>query len=336
MMKTTDPEERLREILRGFMISQCLAVAVELGIADRLAGGPCSAAELAAATGSHADALRRLLRALASLGLLREDVSGRFLLAPLGEPLRRDAEGSLREEILQLLHPTSWASWGALGESVRSGRPSFPALFGTDAWGWRARHPEAGATFDAMAERNSRRAAESLLDHLDLAGVRCLVDVGGGTGGLLAGILAHRPALRGILLDRPGVVAAAPALLAAAGVAERCRVEGGDFLSTVPPGGDLYLLRGVLHDWDDAAATTILRNCRRAMSPAARLVLVESLLEQKPSPAVALLDLHMLLIHGGRERNAGEFRALLEASGFRLASIRQTDEGAALVEGAPL
>jgi hypothetical protein len=137
-------------------------------------------------------------------------------------------------------------------------------------------------------------------------------------------------------LDRPGVVAAAPALFAAAGVAERCRVEGGDFLSTVPAGGDLYLLRGVLHDWDDAAATTILRNCRRAMAPAARLVLVESLLERKLPPAVALLDLHMLLIHGGRERNAGEFRALLEASGFRLASIRQTDQGAALVEGAPL
>lgn len=334
-MKTRRPEERLRDILRGFMQSQCLAVAVELGVADRLAAGPRTAEELAAATGAHPDALRRLLRALVSIELLCEVASGRFLLAPLGELLRGDAEASLREEIRQALHPTSWASWGALGESVRTGRPSFPALFGTDAWSWRARHPEAGATFDAMAERNSRRAAESLCEHLDFAGVRCLVDVGGGSGGLLSEILVRRPELCGILLDRPGVVAAAPALLAAADVAERCRVEGGDFLSAVPPGGDLYLLRGVLHDWDDAAAATILRNCRHAMSPTARLVLVESLLEREPPPAVALLDLHMLVIHGGRERTAGEFRALLAASGFRLKSIRRSDDGATLVEGTP-
>lgn len=334
-MTTTGTGEKVREILRGFMASQCLAVATELGVADGLAGGPRTAEELAAATGVHPDALRRLLRALVSLGLLREDVSGRVLLGPSGELLRCDVAGSLREEILQVLHHTSWASWGALGESVRTGRPAFPALYGTDAWSWRARHPEAGATFDAMAERNSRRAAASLGEHLDLAGVRCLVDVGGGTGGLLAELLVRRPELRGILLDRPGVVAAAPALLAAAGVAERCRVEGGDFLSAVPPGGDLYLLRGVLHDWDDAAATTILRNCRRAMSAAARLVLVESLLEQEPAAAVALLDLHMLVIHGGRERTGEEFRILLEASGFRLKSIRRTDDGATLVEGTP-
>jgi SAM-dependent methyltransferase len=317
------------------MASQCLAVAAELGIADLLAGGARGADELAAATGTHPDALRRLLRALAALGLMREEEPGRFLLAPAGEPLRRGGDGSLREEILQMLHPTSWASWGALAGSVKTGAPAFPTLFGADAWSWRAAHPEAGAAFDAMAERNSRRAAESLLAHLDLEGVECVVDVGGGTGGLLAGILARRPGLRGILLDRPEVVAAAPALLEAAGVADRCRVEGGDFLAAVPSGGDLYLLRGVLHDWDDAAAATILRNCRRAIPPAGRLVIVEALLEPGAPPATTLLDLHMLLLHGGRERNAEGFRALLESTGFRLASIRGTGGAESLVVGAP-
>ncbi len=331
----------LRDLAYGFWASQCLYVVAELGIAERLADGPKKAAELADLAHCHAGALERVLRALATIGVLRRSEDGSFALTPQAELLRARAEGSVHAEVPHLLDPSCWGAWGRLLHSVRTGEAAFPAAFGTDAWTYRARHPEVRAVFDRMATAASKRRAAALDERIDLAGAREIVDVGGGTGALLDELLAGRPTLRGVLLDLPEVVAGAGDLLAAAGVADRCRVGSGSFIEEVPAGGDVYLLKAILHDWNDEAAIAILATCRRAMGPDARLWVIESLLDTEatatPSVRAHLMDLHMLVMHGGRERSAAELAALLEAAGFRPGRIAIAGPGAgpSAIEGVP-
>ncbi len=334
-MISNSDREKLSQIVFGFGLSQGVYVSVSLGIADCLRDGSKTYAELAELTGSHPDALRRFLRFLAFNGIFREDEEGRIHLTPLAELLRTDSEGSMRAEILHMLNHSSWAAWGELLYSVKSGEAAFPRVFGEDAWSYRARYPEAGDLFDAMAAEMSKQEAKSVLLHLDFSGADRIVDVGGGKGELISTILSSYPNLRGILFDQPHIVAHADEVLLAAGVNDRCQVEKGDFFKEIPENGDMYLLKGIIHNQNDAAASEILRNCREAMPTHARIVIIESVLDQSGSAAGSFMDLHMLIIHKGKERTREEFRTLLESSGFRWKGIVGTSSGVSLIEGVP-
>lgn len=335
-MKLNELQTELKKIIYGFSMSQCVYAAAALGIADCLKDSPMTCAELASITSSHPDTLRRLLRALADIGILREDERGRFSLTQLGGLLRADAEGSMKAEILHMLHPSLWGSWGQLLQSVKSGKAAFPEIFGKDAWKYRSENPEAGSAFEKMAAEKSKLEVDIILQHLDLSNVGKVIDVGGGNGALIANILSNNKDLHGVLFDQPEVLAGADDLLEAAGAADRCRVIGGDFLNEIPKGGDLYLLKSVIHNWDDENALAILRNCRKAISSNARIVLLEYVLDSKSPSDIIIMDLHMLVLHGGKERTSSEFGSLLDASGFRLKNILTTSCGISLIEGIPV
>lgn len=331
-----DPSAALLRLVNGYQVTQALHVAATLGIADRLGDGPQSCEDLAVAAGADAPALYRLLRALAAVGVFREEPGRRFALTPLGAGLRADAPQPVGPWAVQVGQPYFWQTWGHLLHSVRTGENAFHALHGTGVWEYRARHPEAGVLFDAAMTALSRRVAGAVAGAYDFGPRRCVVDVGGGRGALLAAILTRHPHLRGVLFDQPLVIAGAGAVLQAAGVAERCDVVGGDFFAAVPEGGDTYVLKSVLHDWEDEPATAILRACRRAIAPDGRLLLVERVLEPPNEGAPAKLsDLNMLVAPGGRERTEEEYAALLAGAGFRLTAVLPAGGVVQLIEGVP-
>jgi hypothetical protein len=323
-------------MLHGYQVSQALYVAATLGIADLLAGGPRSAEELAGQVGAHGPTLHRLLRLLASLGVFAEDDAGHFGLTPLAECLRSDAPGSQRDWAIMVCGPSFWASWGDLLTSVRTGEVAFPRVHGMDRWNYLARHPEEGAVFDAAMTANTALESEAVVGGYDFSAFGVVADVGGGAGGLLATLLAAHPSMRGILFDRLQVVAVAPALLARAGVAERCEVVGGDFFESVPEGADAYVLKSVIHDWEDEQGVAILRTCRSAMADRATLLLVERVIRPGNAPDPAkFMDLLMLVMNGGRERTADDFARLLAAAGFRLANVTSTASPLSIIEARP-
>jgi hypothetical protein len=326
----------LSQLVNAFRISQALHVAATLGIADLLAAGPRPAADLAAATGTHPRALYRLLRAVASVGVLAEDGAGAFALTDLGQYLRADHPQSVHGWAVYAGHPTYWGTWQHLRHSVTTGEPAFRHLHGVDPWEYRVQHPDVGAAFDAAMTSGSLQQRDAVVTGYDFSGARTVVDVGGGHGAQLAAILAANPQARGVLFDQPHVVAGASPLLREAGVAGRCEVVGGDFFEAVPEGGDVYLLSRVIHDWDDAQATAILRTCRRAMGLDATLLLIERVLAPGNAPdAGKLHDLNMLVMLGGQERAAAEYAALYQAAGFRLTRAIPTAAGVSLIEGQP-
>jgi hypothetical protein len=279
---------------------------------------------------------------LAALGLVAETDDGRIALTALGASLRADAPDSIRDAVLFLVGEWSWRAWGALLFSVRTGQPAFDRLFGMSNFAYWEHDPAAGAIHDAFFQTMAGRIHPAIVAAYDFARFGTLVDVGGGTGALLAAILQAHPALRGILFDRPQVVAGAAPVLAAAGVAERCTVIGGDFFAGAPTGGDAYLLKYILHDWDDARAGTILRHCRAVMERDARLLLVEHVLPDRLTVdalarRVTRLDLEMLILTpGGRERTAAEFRGLLQDAGFALQAVRPTASPLHILEATPV
>jgi hypothetical protein len=323
-------------MIDGYRVTQLLHVAAKLGLADLLAAGPQSSAELAAQTGTHAPSLDRLLRALSSFGIFREEASDRFALTALAEPLRTEVPHSVRGLAMFVGDPQSWLPWGDLAQTVITGDQAFPRVFGLDNWTYRASHPAANAIFNGAMTSNSRRDIAAILAAYDFAPFPTVVDVGGGPGALLTGILQAHPALRGILFDQPHVVEQAPPLLAAAGVAGRCAVVAGDFFQEVPSGGDAYLLRRIIHDWDDADSVAILRVCRRAMLPQGKLLLIEAVLgpPNRPDPA-RLSDINMMVAQGGRERTAEEYAALLAGAGFALTRVLPTAWHCSIIEAAP-
>jgi hypothetical protein len=329
------PRDALWRMTNAYQVSQAIHVAASLGVADHLRDGPRSVEELAAATGSRAPSLYRLLRALASVGIFTE-ADGRFGLTPLAEYLRSDVPGSVRAWAMMIGRPHAWSTWSSLLDSVTTGEPAFPALYGMSAWEYRAAHPEEGAIFDAAMNSLSTIAASAVVDSYDFSGIGVLADVGGGQGELLAGILAANPHMRGILFDQPHVIAGAPPVLERAGVADRCQVVGGSFFEAVPRGADAYLLKSVIHDWDDTPAVEILRRCRTAMVGTGKLLLVEYLVRpgNEPDP-LKFRDLMMLVMVGGRERTAEDFRRLYAEAGFRLIEIIPTGAPYHVIEGVP-
>jgi hypothetical protein len=315
---------RLSRMITSLWIPQALAAAAEIGLPDALKPAPLSAADLAARLGTHPDATERLCQALVFLEVLKEQGSA-LALTELGRALTDDAATSRRAWARLMGGETVWSQWGKLAECVRSGRPAalgepFSAL---------ERDPSAAAIFhQAMAEM-TRDVAPAICDALELAGVRKVVDVGGGHGALLCAVLERAPGARGAVYDLPGAQGGALSLFARRGLAARTQYVAGDVFAAPPPPADLYLLKSVIHDWDDARSRTILQRCREAMADDARLCVIEA-----PVPAMrdrgvlgyftAFSDLNMLVVAGGRERSEAQYRALIESCGLRVAAVRRT------------
>lgn len=331
-----DPAEELLRLVFAYRTSQAIHVAAVLGISDHLAGSPLTAAELATATASDPAALYRLMRALAAAGVYRELPDGRFESTPMGEQLRADADSLIAGTASFIGQQSSWRAWGALEYSVRTGQNAFEFVHGENAWDFRASHPEESAIFDAAMTAQSRRVADAVLDAYDFSPFATVVDLGGGRGAMLAAILQRNPELRGTLLDLPHVVAGAPAVLARAGVASRCEVVAGDLFDSVPPGADAYVLKAILHDWQDDETIAILRNCRQSMRPDSTLIIMERVLSGPPygveSIASLFSDLNMLVGPGGLERTEAEFAAVLAEAGLRLIRVVRTTTDVSVVE----
>jgi hypothetical protein len=330
------PERALVQMLMATRVQQAISVAASLRIADLLADGPRPADELAAEAGAHPDALARLLRALAAHGVFAETAPGRFGLTPMAALLRQGAPGSLHP-VAVWCGSVAYRVFGALEHSVRTGEPAFDHLFGMEFFAYLESHPETGALFDAFMARQTAAVAATLPRAYDFSDVGTLVDVGGGRGELLAAVLGAHPGVRGVLYDRPAVIERARAALEAAGLADRVTPVGGDLAEWVPPGGDAYLLKSIVHSAPDDEAAGWLGNCRRAMGGRAKLLLVEFVLPEgnEPHPG-KLMDVLMLAgTHGGRERTAAEFATLLERAGFRLARIVPTESMYSVVEAVP-
>ncbi|MFI6564942.1 methyltransferase [Streptomyces sp. NPDC050534] len=328
-MNEPTPEDRdaLMSTVFEHMEAQTLGAAVRLGVADRLGDQERDAADVAAELGADPDATRRLLRALAGSGLTTEVRPGVFALTPRGALLRTDRPDSIAAFVAMFLDRTTVRAWSHLDDSVRTGRPAFDELFGTGFFGHLASHPELSRAFNAAMGQGTGATARILKNELGLAAAASVTDVGGGDGTLLAAILAAHPHLRGVLFETPQGAAEAGPVLAAAGVAGRCEVVTGDFFVSVPAGSDVYLLKGVVKDWDDERATTILANVRAAIPRAGRMLIIEVVMPETVDgsvPSVMYIgDLHMLANVSGRERTEAEYRSLCGRAGFSVAEVRR-------------
>jgi hypothetical protein len=325
----------LYRLINGYQVTQALAAASQLGIPDLLKDGPRSVAELAAACRAHEPSLYRLLRALATVDVAHERDGRVFELAPLGRFLRSDDPATLAPWLAQVTRPYFQEAWSHLVDSVRTGETAFEALHGMDVWRWRASQPEENATFNRAMTALSRVTNKAILDAFDFSRFAHIVDVGGGNGAMLAAILAATPGARGTLFDQPHVVGGAAALLADARIADRCEVVAGDMFESVPGGADAYAMRSILHDWDDEHCAAILAVCRKAMSPRARLLIVEMVVgPPNEGWREKFSDLNMMVMPGGRERTQDEWTALLRASGFTLVGVTATATPSCVLEAA--
>jgi hypothetical protein len=316
----------LLQLVNGDRVARAIQVAAVLGLADLLEDGPRTSEELAAATGTDADTLYRLLRALASIGVFHEDEGRRFSLTELGDPLRTGAPESIAAWTVFAGEASNRESWGALIDSVRTGENAFRLVYGVDVWEYRAQHPEVGASFDRAMTGHSHLVIGSVLAAYDFGRFGTIVDVGGGNGALLSALLDAYPAMHGVLFDQPHVVAGVD-------LGERGEVVTGSFFESVPDGGDAYLLKWIIHDWEDAEAIAILRTIRERNRPV--LVIERFVGPPNENAEAAFVDLTMLVGPGGRERTLDEFAALFEAAGFRLAAATPTDGPLTVIEGVP-
>jgi hypothetical protein len=329
-MSAVDDNHLLRRKIMGYIVSQAIFAVTELDVAEQLRNGPIPVDELAERTGADADALHRFMRVLAAEGLFVEHPGGSFSGTPMSALLLRDAPGSLRH-LVTLMSGEAYQVWGGAGHSLRTGDSAFEQVYGKPMFEWLAGDPAASAAFNEAQAGLVELRLLPLLE-LDWSAGTTVVDVGGGNGGLLNLLLGRNPHLRGVLFDLPHVVRDDEL---APGVRERCTVVGGDFFSSVPDGGQTYVLAQILHDWDDDEARTILRRCRQAMGPGARLLILEQVVpdDSEPHPA-KLLDLHMLVLLGGRERGQDAWQRLLTESGFDLLSVDRSARSA-IIEARP-
>jgi O-methyltransferase domain/Dimerisation domain len=332
---TSSPWLEMLKLINGFQVTQAIRVAASLGVADHLDNGPRSVDELASLTQSNSDALYRLLRALAAVGVFREEAGRHFALTPMGDCLRSSSDTPIRGWAEHVGNPYFWQAWGHLLHSVRTGENAFENLHGMDVWQYRNSHPDANAIFNRAMTNMSRGGADAVLSAYDFSGFRHIVDLGGGQGAMLAAILNAYPQARGTLFDQPHVVDGVEANLRKLGVMNRCEIVGGSFFDSVPEGGDAYLMRFVIHDWEDDKALAILKVCRRAMQESARLLLIErSVAPPNEMPATKFSDLNMLVAPGGRERTRNEYANLFQQCGFELTRIVPAGAGD-LIEASP-
>jgi len=323
--------DELRRLLAGYQVSQAVHVAAVLGIADLLADGPRTSDELAEETGADPDALFRLLRALVVVEIVEADGDRTFSLGRLGQGLRSDAPDSIAGWAAFVGRKFYWDAWGHLIDSVRTGENAFRIAHGTSVWEHRERHPDDSVAFDRAMAAVTRRVIRPLLDAYDFGRFGTIVDVGGGNGALLGAIVERHPSVKGVLFDQPHVVSGADPEVAA-----RCTVVGGDFFEEVPAGGDAYVLKWIVHDWEDEEARAILRVCRSAMADDATLLVIERVLEgPNDEPFSRFSDLNMLVGPGGRERTLDEYERLLADSGFALVGCHPTASDFCVIEAEP-
>jgi O-methyltransferase domain/Dimerisation domain len=331
------PQVAMLKIICGFWISRAVFVIAKLGIPDLLKTGPKTAEELASATSTHAPSLFRLLRAMVSVGVLSSESENSFGLTPLSETLITDAPGSVRWFAVSELGQEHYPAWGNLMHSVKTGGIAFDDFYGTDIWSYFQKNPEDAAVFNNSMSGMTAAVNEGLRSLYDFSRFKTVVDVGGGHGGLITEILQANPRVKGILFDAPQVVDGARERLVAAGFSDRCKTVAGDFFKAVPSGGDAYVMKWIIHDWDDERAIQILKNCRAQMGVDGRLILVDCVVPETPEPHFSkFIDLNMLVMTGGKERTAREFGNLFEAAGFKLLQVIPTEQPTSIIEGQPV
>ncbi len=332
---TVDIKSRmtLLQMSSGYWITQSLYAVAKLGIADLLKDDAQSCDRLASITNTDARSLYRLLRALASVEVFAEQEPGYFVLTPIAQGLRSDLPGSMRDSIL-LGGEEYYHAWGNLLHSLKTGENGFEQEYGMPVFDYYSQNVESGEIFDRAMKNISRALEPAIVNGYDFSEITTLVDVGGGNGSLIAAILKANPHLQGILFDQDIVVAASEPILNQAEVSDRCEMLAGDFFESVPSDADAYFLKYILHNWDDDQAIAILRNCHQAMSANGKLLIVEQIIPPGNEPfSGKLIDLHMLVTLGGRERTAAEYESLLEASGFSLNKIIPTRSNVSIIEG---
>ena len=330
-------QAQMLQFITNFWTCRALFIVAKLGVADVLESGPKTVAELAAATETHAPSLYRILRALVSAGVFRHEADGRFALTPLSAALVTGAPGSVRWFIVSELGQEHYPAWGNLMHSVKTGEIAFDNFFGMDVWKYFAQNPEDAATFNDSMSSMTAAANEAIMSLYDFSQFRKIVDVGGGHGGLITTILKANPEANGVLFDSAQVVEGARPRLEQAGVGDRCEVVSGNFFEHVPEGGDAYVMKWIIHDWEDEKAITILKQIRRRMQPNGRLIIVDCIVPETDEPHFAkTFDLNMMVMTGGKERTAGEFEKLVTAAGFRVLQVIPTELPTGIVEAEPV
>jgi hypothetical protein len=329
------PQEAMLDLIVGYWVSQMVFVAAKLGIADVLAKGPKTPAAIAEQVGAHAPFVHRLLRTLASVGVFAETPNGRFRLTPKAATLRSDVPGSLRDFALMMIDDYNWAGWGALLYGVQTGRVAFDHVHGQRFFDWLVAHPEKEQRFAASMASISGVENDAIARAYEFGRFARLVDVGGAHGHLLATILRRHRRLRGVLYDQPQVVAGAAASGHLAGLGDRIEVIGGDFFASVPGGADAYMMKYILHDWDDDRCVAILRLCRAGLVAGGRVLVMENVIEPGNRPSWGkLLDINMLALLTGRERTKAEFRDLFARAGLGLRRVVPTAGRISILEAA--
>ena len=327
--------EKVLDQAIGFMQTQAIHVAAELGIADLLKDGPKSIDELAATAGAHGPSLYRLLRALASMEIFTEIDQGIFRQTPLGTTLQREHPLSVHPVARLVGDPSWWRSWGSLSHAIKTGQAAIEHEFGVHLFDFLEQYPETARRFNAWMARFSQLTDPAIVSCYDFSLFKQIVDVGGGHGSFLTAILQANLALEGVLFDLPQVVSGAD--LRDAAVKDRCEIVGGDFFTSVPSGGDAYILKQISHDWPDDLCVQILQNCHQAMVTNGRLLVIDAVIPSDNGPDInKFIDLHMLVLTpGGKERTEAEFRSLFKAGGFQLTRIIPTPTLFKIVEGKP-
>ncbi|MCC6947675.1 MAG: methyltransferase [Bradyrhizobiaceae bacterium] len=336
-MTAKNPSAELMQLANAFRISRAVHVVAELGIGDLLKDGPRKAEELAAETNTHPRALYRVLRTLAAVGVFHEGNDRNFSLTEVGQCLRSDAQNPVYDWAKFVGRPYAWQTWAELLQSVRTGESVFRHVHGCEAFEYRARHPEENLLYDRAQAEISRGVSEAVAKSYDFSAFKQIIDVGGGQGGLLIRVLQVWDRLRGVLFDQPQVVANAGKALAAAGVLDRCEIVGGSFFDSIPAGSDGYMMKAILHNWDDEPSISILRNIRKAMRPDGKLLIVERVVGGPNEDLEAKLsDLQMMVALGGLERTLEEFTELFDASGFRIERVIPTGTRYSIIECLPV
>lgn len=328
------PDAILMQMLFGALIQRSICVAAKLGIADLLAEKPQTTTELAGRTKTHAPSLYRVLRTLASAGIFAEQADQKFDLTPIAALLRSDAPHSMRDFAIMMGEDWVWHACGELMYSVETGGVAHEKVQGMSSFEFFAQNTEAGKVFNRAMTNFTLAIIPAIIEAYDFSGADRLVDIAGGHGLLLAGILKANPQVQGILFDLPFVIEGAGELLEKEGVRHRVELASGDFFQSIPTGADAYMMKHIIHDWDDERSIKILQNIRLAMSESGKVLIIEMIVPEgnDPSPSKAL-DLLMLVMEGGKERTKDEYRRLLEASGFRLARIIPTESPYSVIEG---
>jgi O-methyltransferase domain len=321
----------IQALIAGARDAQLIYVAAKLGLADMLHEGPRNSGEIAAELGVNAPALRSILRGLVNRGMVAEEGPETFSLTTLGQYLRADAPGALRDHAIRSAE-VQYPAWGSLLHAVETGESAFEHAHGTDFFGYLAAHPAVNSYFNEGLMIRAESIVDETVAAYDFSPFARIVDVGGGAGVLLSRILEAHPASTGILYDTAAVTQKASAYLARRGLSGRVEVVAGDFFAAVPR-GDLLVLQAILHDWDDERAALILRQCRKALEPAGRILVIEDILPDRVDSGMPLIeiDLTMLVCHNGRERNLVEYEELLAGEGFRLESVGETDSSYNLI-----